>query len=282
MKRLPTNSFINLDELNFDYSFCDKKQRELVMEFVKNKVKTTQEKPNKHQWTDYWKEVFESDSKTPSFFKKKQDVITGKNVFRYKDNFILTKKENLGPEALHEIINNALLTLPKNISAVVEFGCGNGHNLQYIKERHPKLKLAGCDFAKSAVLMVKKNGHESFLFDMKAADSLIPKSIKLDPDNTAFFTSGSMEQLGSDWKIFFDFLVSSAVKYVIHVEPIKELYCKNKDMEKLAIKFHKSKKYLNNYFSHLKKQKTFTVTYSKSNFGTLFDQGFNVLILKRK
>jgi len=282
MKRLPTNSFINLDELNFDYSFCDKKQRELVMAFVKNKVKTTQEKPNKHQWTDYWKEVFESDSKTPSFFKKKQDVIIGKNVFRYKDNFILTKKENLGPEALHEIINNVLLTLPKNIASVVEFGCGNGHNLQYIKERHPKLKLAGCDFAKSAVLMVKKNGHESFLFDMKAVDSLIPKSIKLNPDNTAFFTSGSMEQLGSDWKIFFDFLVGSAVKYVIHVEPIKELYCKNKDMEKLAIKFHNSKKYLNHYFSHLKKQKIFTVTYSKSNFGTLFDQGFNVLILKRK
>lgn len=76
---------------------------------------------------------------------------------------------------------------------------------------------------------------------MKAVDSLIPKSIKLNPDNTAFFTSGSMEQLGSDWKIFFDFLVGSAVKYVIHVEPIKELYCKNKDMEKLAIKFHNSK-----------------------------------------
>lgn len=39
MKRLPTNSFINLDELNFDYSFCDKKQRELVMAFVKTRLR---------------------------------------------------------------------------------------------------------------------------------------------------------------------------------------------------------------------------------------------------
>ena len=191
----------------------------------------------------------------------------------------MTDKKDLAVDVLHQIIENVLLRLPRSVCRAVEFGCGNGHNLEHIKKKFPDFDLAGYDISKWAVKTVQKKGFKSFEFDMTnpVALSAIP-----DGADTAYFTSGSMEQIGSQWKHFFAFLRKSKVKYIFHIEPIGELYSSRNKIERLALQFHRAKGYLTGYLTFLKEQKDFNVEYSKSDFGTLFDQGFNVIILTRE
>ena len=103
---------------------------------------------------------------------------------------------------------------------------------------------------------------------------------KLNNKGTVFFTSGSMEQLGAEWDSLFTFFSDSNINYIFHVEPILELYSDSR-LESLSSSFHQKKNYLTGYFSFLETQSKFDVSYSKTDFGTLYDQGFNVVILQR-
>ena len=282
MKKLPTNFFINLKKDSLSFSGASSEEKKQIFELILHKVSETKEKPNHFQWNDYWSEIKEKKSKIPSFFNKTTNQKIN-NFYRYNGSFIKSNHENLPAEVIHKIIEKTVKYISEKnkaeINTIVEFGCGNGHNLQSIK----KLKLAkniyGCDFSKSAVEMVNGLGFESFEFDMTKPNNDFFNNLNINIDKSIFFTSGSLEQLGKNWKPFFDFLKNNKVKYIFHIEPIKELYSKTKKIEKLALQFHNKKKYLNGYFSYLKKQKFFNLSYSKSDFGTLFDQGFNVLIL---
>lgn len=276
LKRLSSNYFIDLESLRFKYKVADKEEKKLAFSRIEEKLKITKAKPKAAQWDDYWKEMNAAQASSPSFFKKME---TGPSIFRYNGGFIMTDKKDLAVEVLHQIIGNMLRRLPSSVHGVVEFGCGNGHNLEYIKKIFPKYALTGCDISEWAVKTVKEKGFMGFEFDMTAPS--IHSAIS-NEENTVYFTSGSMEQTGKKWKAFFKFLRQSKAKYIFHIEPIEELYSARSKAEVLALQFHRAKGYLTGYLSFLKEQKDFNVEYSKSDFGTLFDQGFNVILLTRK
>ncbi len=276
LKRLPSNYFIDLESLRFKYEVADTKGRDIAFALIEERLRTVKTKPKAAAWDDYWKEMAAAKAAAPSFFRKTE---AERSIFRYGGGFIVTEKKDLAVDVLPQIIGNILLRLPPTVVNVVEFGCGNGHNLEYIQKNFPKYALAGGDISKWAVATVKEKGFKGFVFDMTAPIS--PKSLS-EGAETVYFTSGSMEQTGVKWKKFFAFLKKSKVKYVFHIEPIEEFYSSRSKSERLALQFHRAKGYLARYFTFLKSQKDFDVEYSKSDFGTLFDQGFNVILLTRK
>lgn len=276
MKRLPINSFLDLAALNFKYEVAYAAGKKLAFARIEEKLRTVKEKPKAAQWDDYWKEMVKAKAASPSFFRKME---IGPSIFRYGGSFIMTEKKDLAVDVLHQIIGNVLRRLPSSVHTIVEFGCGNGHNLEHIKKKFPSYELAGCDISKWAVKTVKGKGFKGFEFDMTSP--LSPATLPNGAD-TAYFTSGAMEQTGKKWKPFFNFLRQSKAKHVFHIEPIEELYSVRNKAEKLALQFHRAKGYLAGYLTFLKKQKDFSVEYSKSDFGTLFDQGFTVVVLTRK
>lgn len=276
MKRLPTNSFFDLNALGFEYEVADAEEKKLAFTRIEEKLKIVKEKPKAAQWDDYWREMAVAKAATPSFFHKTE---IGKSIFRYDGGFIVTDKKDLAVDVLHQIIGNVLRRLPPSVANVVEFGCGNGHNLEYIQKNFPTYALLGGDISKWAVTTVKGKGFTAFEFDMTAP--VPPRNLPSGAD-TVYFTSGSMEQTGKKWKNFFKFLRQSGVKYIFHIEPVEEFYSVRSKSERLALQFHRAKGYLAGYFTILKSQKDFDVEYSKSDFGTLFDQGFSVLLLTRK
>ncbi len=276
MKRLPKNYFFDLDALHFVYEVADAEGKKIAFSRIKEKLKITKAKPKAAQWDDYWKEMNAAQASSPSFFKKME---IGPSIFRYNGGFITTEKKDLAVEVLHQIIGNVLRRLPSSVVNIVEFGCGNGHNLEYIKKIFPQYALTGCDISEWAVKTVKEKGFMGTVFDMTAPS---PSHLIPNEEDTVYFTSGSMEQTGKKWKAFFKFLRQSKAKYIFHIEPIEELYSARNKAEALALQFHRAKGYLTGYLSFLKGQKEFSVEYSKSDFGTLFDQGFNVILLTRK
>lgn len=276
MNRFPNNYFLDLEALGFKYVAADKDDTKVAYTRINEKLATVKAKPKAAQWDDYWKEMTEAKAAHPSFFKKTE---TGPSIFRYGGGFIVTEKKDLAVDVLHQIIGNVLRRLPKSVKNVVEFGCGNGHNLEYIRKKFPAHSLTGCDISAWAVKNIREKGFAGCEFDMTSpvAGTVIPNGA-----DTVYFTSGAMEQVGKKWKPFFRFLRDSGVPYVFHVEPIGELYSARNKQERLAMQFHAAKGYLSGYFPFLGEQEDFAVEYSKSDFGTLFDQGFNVVLLTRK
>ena len=285
MKKLNTNLFTNLKNLGFAYEEASAEERRQIIQVINEKLSSTKEKPNHFQWNDYWSEIKQNKTKIPSFFNKTQNKEI--NIFyRYKNKFIKSDKKNLPAEIIHSNIKDVIDYIKKfsgsDIDTIIEFGCGNGHNLQYIKKHKIVKNIYACDFSNSAVEMAKENGFNSFEFDMIEPSIEKITNLNIDTNKCIFFTSGSLEQLGKKWKKFFKFIKLSGAKYIFHIEPIKEFYSKSKKIENLALQFHNKKKYLDGYFSYLKKQNHFNIIYSKSDFGTLFDQGFNTIILIKK
>lgn len=285
MKKLRTNLFTDLKKGGFSYEEMSEEESSYAIKIIKDKIDSTKEKPNHSQWNDYWSEIKENEIKIPSFFNKTKNKKTN-SFYRYEGRLISSNLENFAAEIIHYNIKNTIdyirLCAKTDIDTIIEFGCGNAHNLEFIRKQQITNNIYGCDFSKSAVEMVKENSFNAFEFDMSEPNLKKIKNLNVDMNKCVFFTSGSLEQLGKKWKKFFEFLKKSNIKYVFHIEPIKELYSKTNLIENLALEFHNKKKYLDGYFAHLKQQKHFNLIYSKSTFGTLFDQGFNTIILIKK
>lgn len=282
MKKLPTNFFIKLKELEVKYRNVSDEEFYLISQEIQQKLNSTKENPDKERWNNYWSEIKEKNIQVPSFFKKTAE---SQNFYRYEKGFIFSDHKNLPAEVIHEIIKNVVFYIKSNsnlnITTLVEFGCGNCHNLEFIKQNKLASKIYGFDFSKSAVEIGIGEGFQCRELDMTKPNRSIYDDLNINSEETIYFTSGALEQLNDKWTAFYEFLKQINAKYIFHIEPILEFYSKNKKIEKQAIEFHNKKKYLSGYFPFLKTQKDFNLIYSKSDFGTLYDQGFNVLLLEK-
>ncbi len=128
----------------------------------------------------------------------------------------------------------------QGVEEVNEFGCGTGHNLIPLIGT---CRVRGFDWANSAVAFVKSLGIEAEVFDMFA-----PRDIKI---KGAVLTVHSMEQLGSNWKPFLDYLIAQKPQICIHIEPIEELYDDSaREQERLS--YHRRRGYLSGYLTELR------------------------------
>jgi SAM-dependent methyltransferase len=141
----------------------------------------------------------------------------------------------------------------KDAESVYEFGCGPGHNLVALAELYPEKKIHGLDWSTAARDLVNKiadvykykiTGH---LFDMFSPD----ENLKI-ANNSAVLTIGSLEQLGSDYAAFLQFVLKKSPVLCLNVEPFHELYDEDNLLDYLANKYQEKRKYLANYLDCLK------------------------------
>lgn len=117
-----------------------------------------------------------------------------------------------------------------------EFGCGAGHNLEPLRGR----KLKGYDWTESGCQHVRARGFEAERFDM-----FNPHKVGL---KGAVLTVHALEQLGTDFKPFLDFLVAEKPDVCIHIEPIEEFY-EDTLLDHLALQYHRKRGYLSGFMN---------------------------------
>jgi hypothetical protein len=71
--------------------------------------------------------------------------------------------------------------------------------------------------------------------------------------NSAVLTVHALEQLGSNFVKFIDFVIDKSPCVCLNIEPIYELYDKNNLIDHLAMEFHKKRNYLFGFLAYLKK-----------------------------
>lgn len=168
-------------------------------------------------------------------------------------------------------------------SAIYEFGCGSGFNLAALAELYPDKKYYGMDWASPSVDIVNELGRknnwrmEGHLFDFFEPD----KSLKIEPNSTVL-TIGALEQTGTQYEAFLQYLLDSSPALCVHIEPILEWYDPNNLIDYAAIRFHSVRRYWQGYPARLKELerggRIEILKEKRSFFGSLNIEGFSQLI----
>lgn len=175
------------------------------------------------------------------------------------------------------------------VDHVYEFGCGSCFNLiemiRLAKEDQLSLSFHGSDFVQSAVDLcgeVAKDVNDSNLkLDSYLFNMMEPDPGYLIKTNSCVFTSGSIEQLGSNFKKFIDYVIAQKPKVCYHLEPIVENYNENDLFDYLQIRFHRKRGYsegLKGYLEQLEAQGVIKIIKNKRLFfGSKMFEGFHFI-----
>lgn len=181
----------------------------------------------------------------PRYFKRIQ-------FLRFYRNYIKPEKKTFSEKWFNVFKLWLFEKYLKDVDNIYEFGCGTGQNLILLANIFPDKKLFGFDWVKQSAsilnLAAKKYGYKikGGMFNFFSPD----EKLRLFR-NSAVLTVHALEQIGSDFEPFLKFILKKSPILCINVEPICELYDEEDLFDYLAIKFHKSRNYLNGYLSRL-------------------------------
>jgi hypothetical protein len=241
----------------------------------------------KQDWEKGWSENLENYRASnsdltqliPKFVKKKE-------VIRFRGNYIMPEDPNFETNFVTFMRYFLFSKYFPGISSIYEFGCGTGLNLVAAAELFPDKELYGLDWSQAScdiVYELAKTQHlnlKSVLFDMFSPDD----NIKLN-STSAVFTIGAMEQLGTNFKSFVDFILSRRPAVIINIETHYELHDNNSLFDYVATLFLEKRNYLRGYIEYLRQLEQngkIDILETRKTIGPLYHEGYAYTVWKPK
>lgn len=169
------------------------------------------------------------------------------------------------------------------VDNVYEFGCGSGFNLAVLAHLFPQKRLYGMDWATASRDIVNKLASvygwkmEGRLFDFFHPDA----TLEIAP-NSAVLTVGALEQTGTDFAAFLQFILDSRPALCVHLEPVCEWYDPSCLVDYAAIRFHTARNYWRGFPDRLaqleRAGKVEMIKTKRAFFGSLFLEGYSQII----
>lgn len=174
-------------------------------------------------------------------------------------------------------------TFLSDASAIYEFGCGSGHNLAALATLFPDKHYYGLDWAQASADIVdelgKRNGWKMHgqVFDFFEPS----KDFALEP-GAVVFTIGAMEQTGTGYRSFIDYLLEQSPRLCVNIEPISEWYDRANPIDDAAARFHLHRKYWTGFpglIDELEAEgRIQVVKRNRTHFGSLYIEGYSQVI----
>jgi hypothetical protein len=172
----------------------------------------------------------------------------------------------------------------RDTNAIYEFGCGTGYNLLRAREVNSNASLWGMDWAKSSQMIIEQladigvdHDIQGHCFDYFKPD----KSFRLKPDSI-IYTVASLEQVGTRFDKFLEYIIDNKPKLCVHIEPVSELLDRSKFIDYLSIEYFKKRNYLQGFMDGLLKLevegKIMTHRAQRTRIGSLFIDGYSVIV----
>ena len=239
-------------------------------------------------WEKGWQENFENYKQSKNLSDVIPKYFNKIPLIRWKQEWIQPNSPTMEYDMLGLIVNFITDSYLGDFSNVYEFGCGTGHNLLRIRNRMPDVNLIGLDWATSSQALIRQVAVDTSdpKFTGENFDYFKPnRDLKL-RDNSAVITVASLEQTGSKFNEFIDYLVEQKPSLVIHIEPMWEPLDETNLLDYLSIKYFEKRNYLNGlqkYIEHLENQgKAEIVKKDRTYVGSFYIDGYSLLVWKPK
>ena len=172
----------------------------------------------------------------------------------------------------------------KKIKTLYEFGAGTGVILVAASEILPKVKLMGLDWTDSsaAIMNLLREKLKINLFGKKFDLFNPDKKYRLEK-NCGVLTVGTLEQLGSNFKPFINYLLENKPNICIHLETLYELYDENNLLDYLARKYLEKRNYLTGflpYLQQLQAKRKIEILEIRRTFGSFYHEGYTYTVWK--
>jgi len=237
----------------------------------------------KEDWEKGWRENFneyvqndyDSISLIPKFVKRKEYI-------RFQGNYIFPANSNFETAFVTVLRKFLFEKYLKTFDVICEFGCGTGHNLLHLSELWPEKKLYGLDWAKSACELIDTIANTQQLnLQSKMFDMFYPKWDQTLGPEAAAFTIGAMEQIGTRFSDFVDFLIRKKVGICLNVETIYEMYDQDCLFDFVAAKYLEKRNYLRGFYGYLKNMESknkVRILEARRTFGSFYHDGYSYIV----
>lgn len=164
--------------------------------------------------------------------------------------------------------------------AIVEIGCGTGLNLLLLAKMFPRKKLWGLDWTASSQKIIAELARRNSLnLDTRPFDFFRPDFDFQLGKKSAVLTAAALEQVGSDFGPFLEYLLAQKPSVVLNIEPLHELYDAGDPFDALALRYHEARGYLRGYLTalqRLEEQKRIEIlSLRRLRFGGLHNESYS-------
>lgn len=280
---------IKFESLNLEYKQIDSVERDGAILKVLNALDSDLVRGGAHRandWEKGWGENLDNFKRTgdlndvvPKYFNKIP-------LIRWKQDWIQPVSPTMEFDMLGLIINYMSEEFLSGSRDVYEFGCGTGHNLLKVREYLPDANLMGLDWATSSQQLIneiaistsdKRLLGENFdYFNPNYEVTLAEKS--------SVFTVASLEQTGTDFTKFIDFLLVNKPQIIVNIEPMWEPLNSDHLLDYLSIRYFKKRNYLDGlqkYLEALAEQGKVEILKTQRTYvGSFFVDGYSMIIWK--
>lgn len=206
-----------------------------------------------NDWERGWGENFEEYEKTADIAVLAPKFLKPDEPLRMEYEYILPSSPRFEFDVIDVFRRWLFGKYFSGKNAIYEFGCGSCQHFDVLARMFPETKIVGLDWANASLKiinrLVEQQGWnmEGKLFDLFHPD----EHIKI-AKNSAVFTMGTLEQLGTHFEPFLNYLLANTPAVCVHVETMRELYDEHRLTDYLAIKFDEQRGYLNGFLTRLR------------------------------
>lgn len=284
---VPLRSMIS--EKDFRYSELTKSQREECLKTIRcaleSKEFSVSGPHNKARWEQGWEEnlrAYRDNGQSPKHLMPKYFKST---VVRYRNGFIRPASGTFEFDFYGVVLRMLSWKYLSASQSIIEFGCGTGANLLALSDIFPDKRFVGCDWTLSSQSILRaireKTGKkiEAIRFDMFSPGDEVPWG-----KGCAVLTVAAMEQLGSNFHPFLNYLIDRRPAVCVHLEPILELYGGDSPLDHVAKRYHERRGYLSGFLTKLKtleaEGKITLLKVRRLFFGGFYHEGNSVIVWK--
>lgn len=289
-KDLPEVCLRSIERLDFRVERIEGEDEQRQFEEVEGVLGSDLDVAGSHrkvQWEDGWgenlKEFVESgydlSTLVPKFIRPYRPMRLQGGYYRIADPFFETNMVTVFRERLFS-------EWFSDVDHIYEFGCGTGHNLVALAGLFPDKKLHGLDFAEVSEKIIDAiRAHHELNIDGGQVDLTHPDdSIELEP-NSAVFTLGALEQLGTGFEPFLEYVLRSNPALCINIETLHELYDNDNRYDDVARRYLEKRGYLNGLVGRLREledEGRVEILDTRRTFGSLFHEGYSYIVWRAR
>lgn len=212
------------------------------------------------------------------------DFILGDDV---RTKWILTNGEpHIGTDRearefmLERLASRVHELLPEGRGRVVEFGCGTGRNLFFLKRRFPALELMGLELVPSTVESARRRS-EAFGLQVRFEVADVTQPSAYEPCDVVF-SIHALEQIPDEFPLAVDNMLAMSKRGTVFFEPVWELFPKT--LLGWAARFRRyNAGYLDGLLAYLQSRSDICVKYAEamSTVGNPLNHTAEIVVVPR-